>query len=138
MKLINKIVFIIMILSLASCSVDEGESYGYEILPIESIDLPHEFILGEEYFIDYTFKLPTDCHRYYDVFFNAENENRTVAATSIVYDRSNCQELLENNMVVGTFKFTAIYEQTYVFHIWKGQDEQGEDIYEIINVPIVN
>jgi hypothetical protein len=138
MKLIYKALFVVLMILITSCSIDEGEDYGYEILPIESIDLPHEFILNEAYFIDYTFKLPTNCHTYYDIFITAENENRTVGATSVVYDRSNCQELNENNTVTRTFKFTAIYEQTYVFHIWKGKDDLGEDVYEIVEVPIVN
>lgn len=127
-----------MILLMVGCSVDEGESYGYEILPIESIDLPHEFVLNEVYYIDFTYKQPSNCHAYHSMFFNAEEENRTVGVTTIVYDRSNCTDFIEDNIVSETFKFQAIYDQNYVFHIWKGTDNLGEDIYERIVVPIVN
>lgn len=138
MKLIKKALFVILVLVVSSCSVDEGDSYVHEILPVESIDLPHEFVLNETYFIDFTFRLPTSCHDFYDILVTTDNENRTVGVMSAVYDRSNCQEMGEENLYTSTFRFDVIYDQNYVFHIWKGKDNLGEDIYETIIVPIVN
>ena len=138
MKLISKALFIVLTVLITSCSIDEGESYGYEILPIESIDLPHEFVLNETYDIDFTFLRPTNCHWYYDIFISAEDENRTVGVTSIVYENSNCIEMNEDNIAEQTFRFRVIYNQTYVFHIWKGTDVNGEDVYEVYEVPVVS
>ena len=33
---------------------------------------------------------------------------------------------------------TGSDDQVYVFRIWKGADQFGEEIYEIIEVPVVN
>ena len=51
-----------------SCSTDEREEMSYVVLPIESIQLPDEFTLNEQYEIPFVFKRPTNCHGYYDIF----------------------------------------------------------------------
>jgi len=124
---------------MCSCNLDDGASEtSYVVLPIESIQLPSEFVLNEEYDIDFTFIRPTDCHAYQDVFVIAENETRTLAVTSIVYVNPSCEVLTENNVAAQSFKFRVLYNQTYVFRIWKGADDLGEEIYEVIEVPVVN
>lgn len=138
MKLINKVLIIALTLMVTGCSVDDGDSYSYEMLPIESIDLPNEFILNETYDIDFTFIRPTNCHGYHGIFINSEEENRIVGVTSIIYDNSNCMELTADNIASQSFRFQVLYDQIYVFHIWKGVDEFGDDIFETIEVPVVN
>jgi hypothetical protein len=139
MKLINKAFFVVLTVFITSCSLDDSsDNQSFEMLPIESITLPDEFVLDEVYDIDFTFIRPTNCHGYYDIFINAEDENRTVGVTSVVYENSNCIEINEDNIAEQTFRFQVIYDQTYVFHIWKGVDVDGEDIYEVYEVPVVN
>jgi len=122
-----------------SCNLDDGASdTSYEMLPIESIQLPSEFVLHEEYDIDFTFIRPTNCHAYQNVFSVAENETRTLAVKSIVYANPNCEAITENNIATQSFKFTVLYNQIYVFRIWKGADEFGEGIYEVVEVPVIN
>jgi hypothetical protein len=139
MKLMIKTLFIVLTVFLTSCSLDDSsDNQSFEMLPIESIVLPDEFMLDEIYEIDFTFLRPTNCHGYYDIFINAEDENRTVAVTSIVYENSNCVEITEDNIAEQTFRFRVIYDQTYVFHIWKGVDDLGEDVFETYEIPVVN
>ena len=119
--------------------MDDGASEtSFEMLPIESIQLPSEFVLNEEYDIDFTFIRPTNCHGYQNVFSVAENETRTLAVKSIIYTNPSCEDITENNIASQSFKFTVLYDQVYVFRIWKGADQFGEEIYEIIEVPVVN
>jgi len=121
-----------------SCSADEGEETSYVALPIESIQLPDEFTLNEQYEIFFVFKRPTNCHGYYDVLLKADNAYRTLAVQSIVYKNANCEVLTENNEANQSFRFKVIYDQVYMFRIWKGVNEFGEEIYEEIEVPVVN
>jgi hypothetical protein len=139
MKLISNTIYIVLILLITSCSVDDSsDDQSFEMLPIESITFPEEFTLNEIYDIDFTFIRPTNCHGYYDILINADDANRTVGVTSIVYENSNCIELTEDNLAEQTFRFQVLYDQTYVFHIWKGTDASGADVFEDIEIPVVN
>lgn len=139
MKFINKALFIVLMLLVTNCSIDDSnDNQSFEILPIEEITFPDEFVLNQIYDIDFTFIRPTNCHGYYNILINAEAENRTVGVTSIVYENSNCIEITENNIAEQSFRFAVLYDQTYVFHIWKGVDASGEDIFDIYEVPVVN
>ena len=133
------ILMLVVILVNYSCSLDDGGvDKNYEVLPIESIQLPTEFVLNEEYVIDFTFVRPTNCYGYHSLFLKAENETRTLAVQSVVYVSSSCEELVEDNIMSESFRFKVLYDQTYVFRIWKGIDDLGEEIYEIIEIPVVN
>lgn len=139
MKLINKALCLVLILFVSSCSVDDsGDKQTFEMLPIESIVFPDEFVLGGVYDIDFTFIRPTSCHGYHDIFISADGVNRTVGVTSIVFGNSNCIELTDNNVAQQSFRIKALYDQTYIFHIWKGTDGNGDDVFEDYEVPVVN
>ena len=133
------ILIIVVVLINYSCSLDDGGSNtSHQLLPIESIELPDEFVLNQQYYIDFTFIRPTNCHAYEGLFLKAENEVRVVAVQSVVYSGATCEELTEDNIVSKTFVFDVMYDQTYVFRIWKGIDSSGEEVYEEIQVPVVN
>ena len=131
------LVILSTLIFLISCSNDDGPKYSFEALPIESIDLPASFTLNESYAIDFTFLRPTDCHAYNGLLFDADEENRTIAVYSKIVPNSNCMDLTEDNIATQSFDFTVLYDQTYKFHIWKGKNSTGEDIYDIIEVPVV-
>lgn len=138
MKLFNKF-FVVLVLIIVSCVEDDSnEDLYFENLPIESISFPNEFELNEVYEIDFTFLRPTSCHGYYDIVMEAENESRTINVKSLVYKSETCSELAEDNSSEQSFIFNVIYNQTYVFHVWKGVDANGDDIYEDYQVPVVN
>ena len=121
-----------------SCTIDDdnGANYDYEFLPIESVDIPEEFIFGETYSINYTYYRPSTCHSFFDLYYNVENNQRTVAVINIVYDQSDCEPLNEE-LMERSFNFTVLDQQTYVFKFWQGQNDVGEDLYLTYEVPVV-
>jgi hypothetical protein len=123
----------------ASCSVDNnnGTNYSFDILPVESVDIPSEFTLGETYPITVTYLRPTTCH-YFREFYYAKNLNeRTVAPITIVYENDNC-ETLDNVQEEATFNFIVTSNGSYIFKFWQGEDANGEDQYLTIEVPVTN
>lgn len=125
-------------IALNSCTIDDdsGSNYDYEFLPIESVDIPEEFIFGETYSINYTYYRPSTCHSFFDLYYHVENNQRIVAVINIVYDQSDC-ELLNEELMERSFNFTVLDQQTYVFKFWQGQSETGEDLYLTYEVPVV-
>ncbi len=121
----------------ASCSIDDdGTSFSFEILPVESVDIPDEFELGEVYPITVSYSRPSTCHAFKEFYYLKENNERTVAPITYLFDNSDC-ETLEDNLVEASFNFKVTSNGSYIFKFWQGEDTDGETQYLIIEVPVV-
>lgn len=138
-KIVKKIIFFCLGLILfLSCSVDDDRiTLVYEFLPIESINLPGEFRIGTIYVIDYTYYKPTTCYGYFDLYYRVDENERTLAVMNVVYEESNC-EPSEFELVEQTFNFSALEYDSYIFKIWQGEDENGEDVFLTYEIPVVD
>ncbi|WAC01133.1 hypothetical protein N7U66_13310 [Lacinutrix neustonica] len=125
-----------MLSSAFSCSVDGVDSSNYqEILPIESAMVPSEFLLNETYEITVTYLRPTSCHAFNNIYYQKHNNERTVAViTTFFGDNGNCTTI--DSPLEATFNFKATQVGTYVFKFWQGEDDNGEDSYLIVEVPV--
>jgi hypothetical protein len=123
---------------LGSCSLDNDDSndFYYEILPIESVDIPTEFTLGETYEITVSYLRPSGCYIFNEFYYTSELNQRTVAVINTVYPNRDCQTL-ENELVDVSFNFIVTSNGTYIFRFWQGEDENGNDTYFIVEVPVV-
>ncbi|WP_034042260.1 hypothetical protein [Wocania ichthyoenteri] len=122
----------------ASCSIDDDSTnYSFEILPIESVDIPNEFTLGEVYPITVSYFRPSTCHSFKEFYYLKENNQRTVAAINYVFDNNSCETLTEE-LVEATFNFIVTSNGSYIFKFWQGEGDNGEDQYLIIEVPVTN
>jgi len=125
-----------------SCSIDNpvNEDFEFEILPIESVSLPDEMSFGEVYNISYTYFKPSSCYFFYDLYYIAENNIRTVAVINKVLnsnENSIC-DTFTDELVERSFNFVVNQNGgIYVFKFWQGEDENGEDIFLVFEVPIV-
>ncbi|MGC6430350.1 MAG: hypothetical protein ACON5F_04850 [Jejuia sp.] len=123
---------------LFSCSFsDDDVSFTNEILPIEEVDIPDEFTLGEVYPITVTYERPTNCHSFRDFYYLSENNVRTVAIISALFENNNCVDLIDESLTA-TFNFKVTSNGSYIFKFWQGQDENEEDIFLEIEVPVVD
>ena len=133
--------FIVLCLTLvlfSSCSIDDdGTTYSFDVLPVESVDIPDEFTLGETYPITVSYLRPSTCHAFKEFYYVKENNERTVAPITYVFDRNNC-ETLENELVEATFNFIVTSNGSYIFKFWQGEDNEGEAQYLTIEVPVVD
>lgn len=133
----KKLLVICLTLILASCSVDDGAiDYSFEILPVESVDIPDEFILGETYPITVSYFKPSSCHTFREFYYLKNNNERTVAPINYVLENNDC-ETLENELIENTFNFIVTSNGSYIFKFWQGEDADGENQYLTIEVPVV-
>lgn len=125
------------VLTLSSCSLndDNPPRYYTEALPIESVDIPEEFKLGEIYPITVYYTRPNNCYNFYNFYFDSEENQRTVAVVDTYFEDSSCIE--ESMEAESSFNFEVRYTGTYVFRFWQGQDDTGSDNYYIVEVPVV-
>lgn len=132
--------FVLCLITLlfASCSIDDdGTNFSFEILPVESVEIPDEFTLGKTYPITVSYLRPSTCHTYKEFYYLKENNERTVAPINYVFERTNC-ETLEDELVEATFNFIVTSNGSYIFKFWQGKDSEGESQYLTIEVPVVD
>ena len=68
----KKVVFLgAILLALISCSLgdDNAPNYHFEIIPIENVDIPEEFTLGETYPITVYYYKPSSCYIFNDFYW---------------------------------------------------------------------
>ena len=133
----KKLFVLSLILILASCSVDgDSTNYGFEILPVQSVDIPEEFELGETYPITISYFRPSTCHSFKEFYYLKENNIRTVAPINYVFEDNNCNDL-SDVLVEETINFIVTSNGSYIFKFWQGEDTNGEDQYLTIEVPVL-
>ncbi len=128
----------IVLLLFSSCSIDDNnpnDDFFFEILPIESVIMPEEFVFGQSYEISVTYIKPSGCYIFNDFYYVSEFNQRTVAIINTVYINNQCQPL--NEEVEVSFNFLANNNETYIFKFWQGEDENGNDLYYIVEVPVI-
>ncbi len=126
------------LLLFVSCSIDDDSTnYSFEILSVESVDIPDAFTLGEVYPITVSYLRPSTCHSFKEFYYLKENNIRTVAPINYVFENNSC-ETLTNELVEATFNFIVTSNGSYIFKFWQGEDNNGEDQYLTIEVPVTN
>ena len=118
-----------------SCTPDSGPNYTFEVLPVESVDIPTEFTLGETYLITMHYKRPSTCHYFNGIYYDKNLNVRTVAVESAVEQRDNCQELT-NEMNTCSFNFTVTSNGSYIFKFYNGEDADGNNTFLEYEVPV--
>ena len=128
-----------LMLFVCSCSSDSDTiNISTEALPIESVVIPEEFQFGEVYPIEVSYLRPSSCH-IFNTFYIENNDNETtVILVNTVYEDANCETLEASNSETGaTFNFQVNDMNTQVFKFWQGKDDNGSDLYLVVEVPVV-
>ena len=116
---------------------NEGSEYHYEVLPIESFEVPESFILGETYSIVVRYNRPTTCHYFSNIYWEKNLNERIIGVQSLVEQRNNCLPSAEDEMLFErTFNFMVTNNGSYIFKFFKGHDEEDNPIFEIIEIPV--
>ena len=133
----RNIFFVIFaVVLMVSCSDDDSYEYQYELLPIEEALVPEEFEYGQIYDISVKYIVPDDCYINSDILYEYNEDARNVAVISLVIDSNDCDPLdLEQEL---TFQVRALQASPYIFRFWQGDDDNGEPVYLILEVPVIN
>lgn len=122
----------------ASCSLNNDSTrFSVEILPVESVDIPESFELGETYPITVSYLRPSTCYSFKEFYYLKENNERSVAPINYVFEKDDCEILEADNLVESTFNFKVTSNGSYIFKFWQGKGTDGEAQYLIIEVPVI-
>ena len=133
------VLFILFITTLTGCSVDNDnqDSYSFEVLPVDSYTLPEKFILGNTYEIKLKYQRHTECHLFQGIYYDKNLNVRTIAIQTAVNTNQVCTLQLPALSEV-SFKFYVTNTGSYIFKFFKGKDAAGKDLFEEVEVPVVN
>lgn len=113
---------------------DHRINYNYELLPIDSYTTPASFTYGEKDTIKVKYSLKNGCYGFDGIHYEYHDTVRVVAVRAFVaLDEVCTQAIIQNeyNLIV-----TATQEEDYVFKFYKGKDDNGENIFEEVIVPV--
>lgn len=128
--------FLILTIAIIGCSKDDETEVHYEYVPVNSVQLPVEFKRDSVYDLQFTYVRPSTCH-FFDGFYYDKNANvRTVAFVNGVLEQNNCTTA-PINPLTEILRFKPTIEDSYIFKLWKGEDSNGNDIYEEHEIPVV-
>ena len=124
---------------LNSCSPDDDTQYSFKLMPIESVDIPAEFTLGETYPITVHYTVPTSCYYFSSFYYDKDLNIRTIAIENAIAQRNNCQDLsAADGANTYTFNFYVTSNGSYIFKFYQGKDDQGNNIFLEYEVPVTN
>lgn len=131
----KKIFFVIFaVILFVSCSDDESE-YHYELLATEDAVVPEEFEFGKIYDITVKYIVPDDCYIASDLLYEYDETARNIAVISLVVDENSCDQLdMEQELTV---RVHALQTSPYEFRFWQGEDDNGDPLYLVVEVPVV-
>lgn len=126
--------FLVLMTTLLSCSIDEPDRYTSYVLPIESYILPETFVLNSTYEIKLKFQRPTACYNYRGIYYYSENNERTIGVYADTKDGDICTEVPPVSDV--SFNFTPTTVGIYKFKFYKGKDIVGADVFEEVEINV--
>ncbi|RVT79873.1 hypothetical protein EOD40_01825 [Flavobacterium sufflavum] len=127
--------FLVLMTSLLSCSVDQPDSYTNYILPIDSYTLPSTFTVGATHEVKLKFQKPTACYNYGGIYYYSLDNTRTIAIYADVKNGEVCSEALPPLSEV-SFNFVPSTAGTYIFKFYKGKDDAGTDVFEDVEITV--
>lgn len=132
------ILFLLFISTITSCSTDDDQhNYRYDVLPVASYDLPKSFTLGETYEIKLKYQKPTSCHQFQGIYYDKNLNTRTIAVQTAVKNNQICTKEIPP-LSETSFNFMVSNMGSYIFKFYKGEDANGKDIFEEIEIPVIN
>jgi hypothetical protein len=125
-----------LVLSMSSCKLeDDSVNFRFVALEIVDVDMPESFELNETYEITVRFLRPSACVFFegFDVTPDGTTTRNVVAIGSDFYEQVCTQAVEEQE---ASFNFICLYEGTYLFKFWTGEDENGNQQYLEVEVPV--
>ena len=132
-----KFLIIGLLFILYSCSTKEDNTlFNFDIIAITEVEVPVEFEINSMAEIKTYYIQKSLCHVFYDYIFRQIKENEIEVYLAETYiENGECKE--ENYTVLRSFQIEIENYETYTLKFWNGRNEQGENQFITIEVPVI-
>lgn len=117
-----------------SCLNSDEPTFTYEYLPIDEAETPASFTFGEKDTISIKYSLLNGCYYFDNLYYEYKDSTRIVAVRALLALDKYCTEAI----IQEEYKFVVnvTQKEDYIFKFWKGKNNQGENVYEELIVPV--
>ncbi len=137
MRRVKIILVFFLVLIMPGCVDDDNTRFFFEAVKIEEVTIPDQFVRGETYEITVSYFRPSSCHAFSGFEYDGVGNERTVVAISVIIDNgTTCQDPDIIGLTEESFTFFVGNEDSYVFRFWQGRDDQGNNQFLTIEVPV--
>lgn len=117
-----------------ACSDDDLPIFELRILPIVEAKTPASFEYRTSDTIVVKYNLPSNCYTFRSVYYQYERNARIVAINALFDTEISCtQAIVEKEIKI---PIHVLQEENYLFKFYKGKNNDGEPIYEEVEVPV--
>jgi hypothetical protein len=129
------ILLFVFITTLVSCTKDNvpSNTYTFQVLAVESYEVPASFKLGETYLIKLKYQKPTSCHLFNGIYFTTDSNTRTIAINTAVKDNEVCTTEVPP-LSDASFNFIVNNTGSYIFKFYKGKNTDGSNLFEEVEI----
>jgi hypothetical protein len=132
----KKVILLLLTIICFSACFDDNDLASFTLvdLPIDSYTVPDSFTFGEKDSITVRYILPDGCHSFNNLFYQIQDTARIVAVRAFLnLDRECTSAIFEEEY---KFAVNVSQEEDYLFKFFKGQNDDGENIFEEVTVPV--
>ena len=132
------VLFLLATAVMLGCNDDDYDDHDYhlEYTSVLSAEVPDEFVYGRTYRIKITIELPNSCYYFYNQYdYFYEGTSMLIYPIVHVDDNVACTP----NIRETTFSIPvqALQYEPYIFKFYQGEDEEGQDMFLTIEVPVI-
>ena len=136
------LIFALVIIG-SSCSMEGPDTVRFhmEFVPVESVEMPLHFTMGGSHEIRIKYRRPNACHYFDGFYYEVDGDIIIVAPQTIVLEDAKCipLETTEPDEAVLNFICSTAYSYAqYTFKFYKGEDAQGNQLFEEMKVPVMH
>lgn len=132
-------IFLLATAVLVGCNDDDDyydHEYHLEYIGAVSAEVPDTFEYGRTYRIEVTIELPNSCYYFYNQYdYFYEGTSRLIYPIAHVDDGVSCSP--DARDVTFSIRVQALQLEPYIFHFYQGEDEEGQDIFLTLEVPVI-
>ncbi|WP_412985020.1 hypothetical protein [Pontimicrobium sp. IMCC45349] len=137
MKKPKYLIVVMLALTITSCSDDDdGHAFYLEYAKVLNANVPEQFQYGHTYQINMTVELPNSCYFFYNQFdYFYDGNSRLVYPIAHVDIEDTCEPIITEDELIISVR--ALQSEPYLFKFYQGKDENGEDLFLTIEVPVI-
>lgn len=128
----------LMALTVMSCSDEEVPIFFFEFVPVESVtNIPDNFTVNKPDTLQITYFRPSTCHGFDGFEVEKDGDARNIAIiTKVIEERGDCDPLNED-VRTAPLIFKPEEPGSVQLRFFQGKDEEGENQFLIVDVPIL-
>ena len=122
---------------LISCTKSKSfPNVSFKVLPIESATFPDTLNYQENVQFTLRYLLPDSSYDFYSLYYQTKNDSARVVAINSIINEDISNPTKSKDTIETKFNLSVSQKKDYTFLIYKGDDSEGNNVFDTILVPV--